>query len=210
MTALSLAIDNIYGKALNLEIVEMFLQAGADANSLIEPSDRYSDTKTALVVAASTGEVSLVALLIQYGADPNAHPSGAVRRSPLQAACENGKLRVVQLLLNHNVDVNAPPAWHNGGTALQLAAISGHLDIVFALLDRGADLNAPAARVNGRTALEGVAENGRLDTVRALLDAGVGIQGPYEGQYNRAIQFAEKKGYLHIKKELVARAEASS
>lgn len=208
MTALGLAI--FYGEEPDIQIVEMLLQAGADANSLVEPSEHHSGARTALVAAASTADVSLVALLIQYGADPNAHPKGAVRRSPLQAACKRGELRVVQLLLNHNVDVNAPPAWHNGGTALQLAAISGSPDIVLALLDRGADLNAPAARVNGRTALEGAAENGRLDTVRLLLNAGVGIHGPYEGQYNRAVQFAEEKGYLHIKQELVTRAEASS
>ncbi|KAF2109741.1 ankyrin repeat-containing domain protein [Lophiotrema nucula] len=205
MTALGIAIT--YHKEPAIDIVEALLQAGADPNGHIETAGYYGGTRTALVAAAKTGDVSLVILLIQYGADPNAYPKGAIWRSPLQAACEAGKLRVVQLLLNHNVDVNAPPAWYNGGTALQLAAINGHPGIVFALLDRGADLNAPAARVNGRTALEGAAENGRLDTVRALLDAGVGIHGPYEPQYNRALQFAQKNGYRPIQRELLARAE---
>jgi ankyrin repeat protein len=206
-TALGVAIDYIGGPAT--EIVELLLRARADPNGPIDPSGRKGGTRTALVAAASLGDVSLVTLLIKYGADPNAYPKGMVSRSPLQAACEAGKLAVVQLLLDHNADVNAPAAWHNGGTPLQFAAISGRPEIVLMLLKRGADVNAPAARVNGRTALEGAAENGRLDTVKLLLDAGVKIHSVYEGQYNRAIQFAREKGYVPIVRELVAMVESS-
>lgn len=206
-TALGAAIIHYEGPAT--EIVGLLLQAGADPNGQIEPCRRYGGARTALVAAAGVGDVSLVTLLIQYGADPNAPPKGMISRSPLQAACEEEKLGVVKLLLVHGADVNASPAWHNGGTALQFAAINGNLELVLMLLERGADFDAPAARVNGRTALEGAAENGRLDTVKLLLDAGVRIHGPYEGQYNRAIQFAREKGYLPIVRELVAMVETS-
>ncbi|KAH7371173.1 ankyrin repeat-containing domain protein [Pyrenochaeta sp. MPI-SDFR-AT-0127] len=206
-TALGAAITQIKGPAT--EIVGLLLRAKADPNGQIEPSHRYGGTRTPLVAAAGVGDVSLVTVLIQYGADPNAHPKGMISRSPLQAACEAGRLAVVQLLLDHDADVNAPPAWRNGGTALQFAAINGNPEIVLKLLEHGADFDAPAARINGRTALEGAAENGRLDTVKLLLDAGVSIHGPYEGQYNRAIQFAREKGYLPIVRELVAMAEPS-
>ncbi|KAH9881166.1 hypothetical protein J1614_001661 [Plenodomus biglobosus] len=206
-TALGAAITQIEGPAT--EIVGLLLRAGADPNGQTEPSHHLGGTMTALVAAAGVGDVSLVTVLIQYGADPHAHPKGRISRSPLQAACEAGKLAVVQLLLDHGADVNAPPAWHNGGTALQFAAINGNPEIVLMLLAHGADFDAPAARVNGRTALEGAAENGRLDTVKLLLDAGVNIHGPYEGQYIRAIQFAREKGYLPIIRELVAMADPS-
>jgi ankyrin repeat protein len=206
-TALGVAITHFQGPAT--EIVDLLLRARADPNGQIEPSGRRVGTRTALVAAAGLGDVSLVTVLIKYGADPNAHPKGMISRSPLQAACEAGQLAVVQLLLDHDADVNAPAAWHNGGTALQFAAINGNPEIVLMILRRGADLDAPAARVNGRTALEGAAENGRLDTVKLLLDAGVRIHGPYEGQYNRAIQFAREKGYLPIVRELVAKVEIS-
>ena len=206
-TALGAAVTGVGGPAT--ETIDLLLRARADPNAPIEPSHRYGGTRTALVAAAGAGDVSVVTVLIQYGADPNAHPKGVISRSPLQAACEAGKLAVVQLLLDHYADVNAPPAWRNGGTALQFAAINGNPEIVLMLLKRGADFDAPAARVNGRTALEGAAENGRLDTVKLLLNAGVSIHGPYEGQYNRAIQFATEKGYLPIVRELVAMAEPS-
>ncbi|OAL54789.1 ankyrin [Pyrenochaeta sp. DS3sAY3a] len=207
-TTLGAAINQSKGPAT--EIVELLLKARADPNAQIDAPGRYGGTRTSLVAAAGFGDISLVTLLIQYGADPNAHPKGSISRSPLQAACEAGKLAVAQLLLDHGADVNAPPAWHNGGTALQFAAINGNPEIVLMLLKRGADVDAPAARVNGRTALEGAAENGRLDTVKLLLDAGVRIHGPYEGQYNRAIQFATKGGWLPIIRELVAMAEQST
>jgi ankyrin repeat protein len=206
-TALGVAVDHFEGPAT--DIVELLLRAGADPNGPIEPSGRKGGTRTALVAAASLGDVALVTLLIKYGADPNAYPKGVLSRSPLQAACEAGKLAVVQLLLDHDVDVNAPAAWHNGGTSLQFAAINGNPEIVVMLLERGTDVDAPAARVNGRTALEGAAENGRLDTVKLLLDAGVRIHGPYERQYSQAIQFAREKGHLSIVRELVAMVETS-
>ncbi|KAH7095457.1 ankyrin repeat-containing domain protein [Paraphoma chrysanthemicola] len=206
-TALGAAINQIGGPATDM--VGMLLQAGADPNGQFITSYPRDGPRTALVAAAGLGDVSIVTVLLKYGADPNANPKGVISRSPLQAACEAGKRAVVQLLLDHGADVNAPPAWRNGGTALQFAAMNGNPEIVLMLLKCGADFDASAARLNGRTALEGAAENGRLDTVKLLLNAGVSIRGPYEGQYYRAIQFARKKGYLPIVRELVAMAEPS-
>lgn len=189
----------------NMDIISRLLQAGADPNHCIGLEYIWEGRRTALGVAVQEGDEDLISLFMNYGANPNGNPGTKVNRTPLQLACEKDRLRVVQILLNNGADINAPASWYNGATALQLAAINGNLSIIATLLNHGADMNAPAAKVNGRTALEGAAENGRLDAVRALLNAGVGIHGPYEAQFNRAIQFAKEKGYISIQHELLSK-----
>ena len=170
ITPFGLAISRDLENATNL--VEVFLQHGCKPESVVSrPVDKTSGI-TAILAAVGTGKLSMVEIMIQYGADINFANSGLIKRTPLQRAAEIGNKEIVELLYNHGADVNALAAVRSGGTALQLAAIGGYIPLVCNLISWKADVNAPASRVNGRTALEGAAEHGRLDMVQLLIDSG--------------------------------------
>jgi len=180
------------------ELVDRFLEAGADVNS----EDTSIDTP--LQRAARLQDISLVARLLKKGACVNAPPctvsyyriKGQNSRPPrtaLQAAVETGNPELIQLILDAGADINAPAAPTMGATALQIAAINGHLGIAKYLVERGADIDADAGEEHGRTALEGAAENGRIDMIHFLLHEGARTTGKYRLQYLRAIRFAERQ-----------------
>ena len=148
--------------------------------------------------AAWNGDVAIVRLLLEAGADKDAAwqnetalhlasrkghldiarvllEAGADQDAAMQdghtalhSASRKGHLDIVRLLLDPGVDKDA--ARQNGETALHLASRKGHLDVVRLLLEAGA--NKDAARQNGATALHGASDQGHLDIVRVLLEAG--------------------------------------
>ncbi|KFX88718.1 hypothetical protein V490_07449 [Pseudogymnoascus sp. VKM F-3557] len=111
----------------NIDIVQLLLNAGADANA---PAPREKYGKTALQAAASQGKVPIVGLLLRHGADPNAPAYESHGVTALQAAAIDGHLPVVLMLLRAGADVNAPAAKIGGRTALEAAAEHGRLDMV--------------------------------------------------------------------------------
>lgn len=123
-----------------------------------------SPTITALLMAISTKEKSMVRLLVEQGANFNLPARGRIRHIPLQRAAKIGDLALVQFLYNIGAGVKPPPARIGDGTALQLAAIGGYTAIAMYLLNQGAEVNAAAALRDGKAVLEGAAPNGRVDT----------------------------------------------
>ena len=183
--------------SINIDIISILLDAGADANKIARPRAHHplrqaaangcveavrmllkagarpdftsEDKETVLQAAVESRNVDLIQILINAGADINA-PAGPIRgRTALQRAAELGDTKMVKFLLSHNADLNAPAAHSYGITALQGAVIGGHLKIVLMLLKAGAEINAPSAKVEGRMALDVAVEHGRLDTVLLLL-----------------------------------------
>ena len=98
--------------------------------------------------AQFTSNPTIVRLLLQAGADPNAPDDSGL--TPLHAGAWNSNPMVVSHLLDAGADLNARE--NDGYTALHYAAAqSGNGRVVKALLDRGAD---PLAESNdGRTPL---------------------------------------------------------
>ena len=98
--------------------------------------------------AEYTGNPTIVRLVLQAGADPNAPDDDGL--TPLHWGAENSNPMVVTHLLDAGADLNARD--NDGYTALHWAAAqSGNGRVVKALLDRGAD---PFAESNdGRTPL---------------------------------------------------------
>ncbi|KLU90679.1 hypothetical protein MAPG_10531 [Magnaporthiopsis poae ATCC 64411] len=188
-----------------LRLVSLALDAGADPNEVSTDGCAqwawYAFSRTALQLAAETGSLDLVKLIVSQNGDVNRPAWRHGGRTALQAAVSRPEpqIELVQYLLNQGADVNATPAASRGLTALQGASIKGHAKVVLLLLQHGADPNARPALEHGRTALQGAAEHGRLDVVKLLLNAGARPHR-WDGQrcYQTEIDLAEKNKHFTI------------
>jgi hypothetical protein len=117
-----------------------------------------------LIKAAGNGYVTVVARLLDQGADPQlANEEG---RTALMEAVEHRHLPIVKELLNRTVN----PDQENLNKALILAAeYDDSKKIMEALLERGAD---PNWDWDGSMAMTRVARNGNLELLRLLINYG--------------------------------------
>jgi hypothetical protein len=181
-------------------------------NNFILPSDSENwrarrgtvmGRATALLAAIDTGNLLMVKLLVDNGANVNDLFNPGLVRTPLQRAAEIGNFEIVQYLLENGAHVDSAPCY-SGGTPLQLTAIGGYVGIAELLLEHGADVNYPPAKGHGRTAFEGAAERARVDMMSLLVSRGLNfdlvVEKAHEGhedltQYQRAMHFAKKNGH---------------
>ncbi|KAI0272290.1 ankyrin repeat-containing domain protein [Gloeopeniophorella convolvens] len=147
---------------------------------------------SALQEAASKGDLDIVQLLINYGANVNAPGH---RRSVLQEAVSNGNLDIIQLLLNHGADVNVEGGLYEG-SALQEAVSEGKLNIVELLLNHGAGVNAEGGLYDGSALQEAVSKR-NPEIIQLLLDHGADVNAP-GGRYGSALQEVASNGNLEI------------
>ena len=144
-----------------LEFITTLLARGANPNVRIKADTEVHQAMTALWLkeagatpllrAALSGDITVVRLLLDHGADPSIPTFD--RTTPLMAASGVGwaegtihehstdeTLDVVKLLLEKRGDINA--ANDHGITALHGAGYKGANQVVQLLVDRGADLAA--------------------------------------------------------------------
>jgi ankyrin repeat protein len=189
-------------RSRNTNIIRTLISCGGDPNS---PTPypwkiRVRGRWTPFFDAIATGDVMVVKLLHDAGANLNDKAELGALRTPFQLAVEKGNLEVINYLLENGADVNAAPCIRGGATAIQLAAIKGNVGLAERLIrDYGADFNAPACKFQGRTAFEGAAEYGRLDMLLMLYHKGVDLRSDGGTQLQRAIKFAEENGQVAAK-----------
>jgi ankyrin repeat protein len=142
-----------------LPLIRQLLDAGANPNALINNTPRARMREgsprivfaTALMRAAFAGDLALVQLLLEHGADPKVVSRD--RETMVSAAAglafihgyHRGKspeerLQVVKRFVELGNDVNQPDDY--GITPLMAAANYGHVTIIQFLIDAGADLGA--------------------------------------------------------------------
>lgn len=148
--------------ARDMMAINAFFDAGINPNAQDEANGR-----TALIGAAAGGDLEVVNVLVQRGADVNVKDKKGY--TALFHATEAMYYDVALVIMNQpSLDANARGL--NGSTALINYVWRDRKDAVEKLLERGADVNAQDA--DGDTALHGVAENGNLEILNLLLDKG--------------------------------------
>lgn len=158
-----------------LDIIELLLEQGADANARLErlapyraKLDRGNDTvlgagTTPLLRAAKAGDVAAMRTLLANGADPAATTERGVNGLMLAAGLgtteqdttgryktEAEAIEAIDILLATGLDIDAADA--RGRTALHGAALQGFDAVVKALAERGAALDSKDN--DGYTALD--------------------------------------------------------
>jgi ankyrin repeat protein len=180
--------------ATDLSKTRELLRHHADVNA------RSNDMRTPLMVAArKPGNVAVVRLLLDNGANPNPNAHPVTEGSPLTEAALSGDPAIVELLLSKGADVKATKdvaisnavdvgcskclrllAAHpidRDAASLALADIAqiGDLEAVRLMLDRGADVKFYDP--TGRTALMNAAASDLLplDEVKLLVERGADV-----------------------------------
>ena len=136
-----------------------WLAAGLDPDFV---ADRIG---TGLMIAAASGNIALMELFIEHGADPN--KTNAADEQALMHAAWRGRLDAVKWLLAHGARINREPMkW----TALHYAVFAGHEDVAVYLIEQGANINARST--NGSSVLMMAVFEGHEQLVRQLLARG--------------------------------------
>jgi len=167
----------------------------------------YRPSALSLLLAVSTMRTSVVRMVLDAGASPNA-VSRHCRISPLQLAVAWGLSAIATLLLGAGADANSCPAeaplWPR--TPLQLAIEHGAASLALELLKAGADVNYSAPDAKHSTALNLAVMNGNVNLIKLVLDAGADVNTHAQGKGGAtALQIASIGGRLGIAKHLLER-----
>ena len=98
----------------------------------------FDDKATPLHLASRHGHADVAQLLLEHGADVNAHNS--YKSTPLLLASQDGSVETVWVLLEHGADTDARD--EDGRSPLEQASKQGHVNVVEVLLEHGADAKA--------------------------------------------------------------------
>jgi ankyrin repeat protein len=140
-------------------VVETLLKRGA--------SLQRGDAAARLQEAVLRGQIDVVRLLLNSGADPNTRTTQG--STLLHDAALKGHLEMAALLLDRGAKVNLPNA--AGATPLHDAALGGSVPVAALLIARGADVNA-RDKESGATPLHNAASWGRREAAEFLVKKG--------------------------------------
>lgn len=167
------AADELLMEAVEAEDaaeVARLLEGGAN------PDVEDGRGNAALARAARDGQLEIVQLLLDAGADVNSTGTYGLGTddAAIELAANYGHLAIVELLIAHGADVNQEDSEY-GVTAIGAAAWYNHDEVVRLLLEKGADPNWVSDWNLGETPLHWAAFNGSLESAELLLDAGVDV-----------------------------------
>lgn len=145
-----------------------------------DDSENYEDEEdeetasTPLGAAVLEGDINIVRMLLEAGADPN--PSVWYETPVLVEAVRKGQIEIVQVLIAAGANVN------RGLDELPLhtAAEEGYLEIVRLLLEAGA--NVEGHEEDGWTALMDASSAGHLSIVQLLVEQGADVNAWSQGE----------------------------
>jgi len=160
------------------------------------PDSAYSTGLTALNYAIDNGNIGIVKLLLNAGANPNALYEGS---SPLYYAIMSNNPQVVELLLRYKADLNVED---NGSSLLYLAIVNASRQVIKVLLDARANPDSVNSG-NGLTPLMLACGKGKKEIVKLLLKAGANPD-PTDPTRMTPLMLACRKGRIEIVKLLLS------
>jgi ankyrin repeat protein len=129
-----------------------------------------TDGKTPLAVAAEHGQLGMVRLLVQRGANLSA--ADLLDRAALHLAASMGHEEVVSFLLSQEGQATTATTRSSAKTPLMLASEQGHLGAVQLLVQHREAQGLDERDKDGWTAMHWAAHEGHAEVVRFLLSKG--------------------------------------
>jgi ankyrin repeat protein len=149
------------------------LNKGANINAA-DGGPYYSRTALQAAAGASRGDLEVVQMLLDAGANVNAPAAHRFGITALQGAASRGYIAIVFMLLKARADINAPGASYEGRTALEAAAEHGRLDVVQLLLN--SNDSGISSEIRGyENSIVLAKKNGHLTVAKLLEDSGLTI-----------------------------------
>lgn len=143
----------------NISKVRAWLDEG------LNPEFQARPIGTGLMIAAWYGNIDMMSLFIERGADVRSVNQNG--EQALQMAAWQGKTEAVKWLLDHGAPLNREGK--NWGP-LHYAVFNGHTELAQYLIERGAEVNATSP--NGSTPLMMAAREGREELTKVLMESG--------------------------------------
>ncbi|KAK2790452.1 hypothetical protein FQN53_009475 [Emmonsiellopsis sp. PD_33] len=129
-TALQTAVERGH-----LEIIDMLLTAGANANGPLALDSGRTVGATELQFAASKGHLGIAKRLMELGAKVDAPRADTKGRTALEGAAEHGRLDMVQFLLENGANTQDGDGFWQYHRAIEFARRYGHLTVARLLED---------------------------------------------------------------------------
>lgn len=149
----------------NAEITKLLLKAKAKVDNT------GPDGETALLRASSNGNIAVMKILINAGANVNvSHKSNL--GSPLYMASFYDKPEAVRLLLKHGANINYLNMTKD--TPLYIACHQGHTEIVRMLLEAKADVSL-RAHGTGPSVVMAATHPDKIEILKMLIAAGADV-----------------------------------
>jgi len=156
--------------------------------------NRKNDTSgesAPISIAARSGHIDVVKMLLEKGADIYANSRG--EGTPLSLAARSGHRDMVEYLLQQGADRYSHT--RGEGTPLSLATRSGHLQLVKFFVEKGIDIES---KTKGEgTPLSLAARSGHLEIVKYLLASGADIHSNTKGE-GTPLSLAIRSNHPHI------------
>jgi len=182
-------------------LARLLLEHGAKTNQAAPPQlgipiEQQGDT--ALHEAAGLGDLAMLRLLFEFGANPLLGNRGGW--VPMHRAVGNGHQDAAELLLQAGAELEQPN--RIGITPLHWAVSKGQVDTVTWLLQKGANVNALSR--NGISALHSAVARRHAEMVNLLLQHGADTTAR-SGQGETPLEMSYRLGY----RDLIARLESA-
>jgi ankyrin repeat protein len=163
-------------KSRKAEAVRLLLERGA-MQGTDDVKSSYRGGKSAIMHACSNGDLEIVILLVEKGANVN-NLTISTGDTPLLCAVDKGKTAVAEYLIGKGADINKSKTydWEISGlivpgiSPLMMAAYNGNAPLVKLLLKGGAELDLTDCW--GEDALVKAKKMKHEDIVKLLIEAG--------------------------------------
>ena len=160
-SSIALSAEDDFQKAVRINDLDTIDQLAATTDDI---EARGTNGKTALMIAAKSGNAGLVKKLLEAGADARAENING--GTPIMFAAIDGDIETIETLIQAGSEVRTRGS--NGWSALMVAAAKGHVEATRLIINAGADVNT--VDIYLWTPLHRAAYENRIRVVEVLLE----------------------------------------